>query len=54
MVQQTTSPRRYAVLGTGALGGFYGARLQRAGHEVHFLDFPPTKVDRIAFSILAI
>lgn len=30
-------PRRYAILGTGALGGFYGARLQRAGLEVHFL-----------------
>jgi 2-dehydropantoate 2-reductase len=29
--------RRYAILGTGALGGFYGARLQRAGLEVHFL-----------------
>lgn len=29
--------RRYAILGTGALGGFYGARLQRAGAEVHFL-----------------
>ncbi|AGY57908.1 2-dehydropantoate 2-reductase [Gloeobacter kilaueensis JS1] len=29
--------RRYAVLGTGAVGGFYGARLQRAGAEVHFL-----------------
>lgn len=28
---------RYAVLGTGALGGFYGARLQKAGTEVHFL-----------------
>lgn len=27
----------YAVIGTGALGGFYGARLQRAGAEVHFL-----------------
>jgi 2-dehydropantoate 2-reductase len=27
----------YAVIGTGALGGFYGARLQRAGCEVHFL-----------------
>ncbi|HAZ49354.1 MAG TPA: putative 2-dehydropantoate 2-reductase [Cyanobacteria bacterium UBA11369] len=27
----------YAILGTGALGGFYGARLQRAGFEVHFL-----------------
>jgi 2-dehydropantoate 2-reductase len=29
--------RRYAVLGTGALGGFYGAKLQQAGLEVHFL-----------------
>jgi 2-dehydropantoate 2-reductase len=29
--------RRYAILGTGALGGFYGARLQRAGCDVHFL-----------------
>jgi len=28
---------RYAVIGTGALGGFYGARLQRAGAEVHYL-----------------
>lgn len=30
-------PLRYAVLGTGAVGGFYGARLQQAGREVHFL-----------------
>jgi 2-dehydropantoate 2-reductase len=29
--------RRYAIVGTGALGGFYGARLQRAGLEVHYL-----------------
>lgn len=29
--------RTYAILGTGALGGFYGARLQRAGLDVHFL-----------------
>jgi 2-dehydropantoate 2-reductase len=29
--------RSYAILGTGALGGFYGARLQRAGLDVHFL-----------------
>ncbi len=27
----------YAVVGTGALGGYYGACLQRAGAEVHFL-----------------
>ncbi|MBD2310169.1 putative 2-dehydropantoate 2-reductase [Desertifilum sp. FACHB-1129] len=31
------SSRRYAILGTGALGGFYGARLQKAGLDVHFL-----------------
>ena len=29
--------RRYAILGTGALGGFYGARLAKAGLDVHFL-----------------
>jgi len=29
--------RTYAIIGTGALGGFYGARLQRAGCDVHFL-----------------
>lgn len=28
---------RYAVIGTGAIGGFYGAKLQRSGLEVHFL-----------------
>lgn len=27
----------FAVLGSGALGGLYGAMLARAGHEVHFL-----------------
>lgn len=27
----------YAIIGTGALGGFYGARLQQAGCDVHFL-----------------
>ncbi len=37
------SNRCYAILGAGALGGFYGARLQQAGLEVHFLfhqDYP--------------
>lgn len=29
--------RSYAIIGTGAVGGFYGARLQRAGCELHFL-----------------
>jgi 2-dehydropantoate 2-reductase len=28
---------RIAVLGAGAVGGFYGARLARAGHEVSFV-----------------
>jgi 2-dehydropantoate 2-reductase len=27
----------YGILGTGALGGYYGAKLQQAGMEVHFL-----------------
>jgi len=27
----------WAVIGTGALGGYYGARLQQAGADVHFL-----------------
>lgn len=27
----------YAVIGTGAIGGYYGAKLARAGQEVHFL-----------------
>lgn len=31
------TPRRYGVIGTGALGGFYGAKLQQSGQEVHFL-----------------
>jgi len=28
---------RYAVIGTGALGGFYGGMLAKAGKDVHFL-----------------
>jgi len=27
----------YAVIGTGAIGGYYGARLAQSGREVHFL-----------------
>lgn len=34
---ESMSDRSYAILGTGALGGFYGARLQNAGLDVHFL-----------------
>lgn len=29
--------RNYAIVGTGAVGGFYGAKLQKAGLEVNFL-----------------
>ena len=28
---------RYVVIGTGAIGGYYGARLDKAGFDVHFL-----------------
>ena len=28
---------RYGIIGAGAIGGFYGAKLARAGQEVHFL-----------------
>lgn len=34
---ESTRDRSYAILGTGALGGYYGACLQRAGIDVHFL-----------------
>ena len=33
----TDERKSYAVIGTGALGGFYGAMLHRAGIAVHFL-----------------
>ena len=28
---------RYGIIGTGAIGGYYGARLAHAGQDVHFL-----------------
>ena len=31
------SNRTYGIIGTGAIGGFYGAKLQKAGHKVSFL-----------------
>lgn len=37
VIDMSNRNRNYAVVGTGALGGFYGARLQKAGFEVHFL-----------------
>ena len=36
-MKTATTSRRYAIVGTGAVGGFYGARLQNAGLDVHFL-----------------
>jgi len=36
-IPKRMSSYRYAIIGAGALGGFYGARLQRAGLDVHFL-----------------
>jgi 2-dehydropantoate 2-reductase len=29
--------RTYAIVGTGAVGGYYGAKLAAAGHDVHFI-----------------
>lgn len=31
------SNRTYGIIGTGAIGGLYGAKLQKAGHQVSFL-----------------
>ncbi|MBE9076385.1 putative 2-dehydropantoate 2-reductase [Romeria aff. gracilis LEGE 07310] len=41
-----SAPRRYAIIGTGAIGGYYGARLQQSGCEVHYLlrsDYDPVR-----------
>ena len=48
--------RRYAVIGTGAIGGYYGACLQRGGAEVHFLlrsDYDHVKTHGIAVESVA-
>lgn len=34
---QLINQKKYLIIGTGALGGFYGAKLSRAGLDVHFL-----------------
>lgn len=39
-----------AVLGTGAIGAYYGARLAKAGHQVHFL----ARNDRMALQSLGL
>jgi 2-dehydropantoate 2-reductase len=35
--QGVTGGKKIAIIGAGAVGGYYGARLAEAGHEVHFL-----------------
>ena len=45
--------RHYAIIGTGAIGGFYGACLQKAGLDVHFLlrrDYEHVKEHGLAIS----
>lgn len=37
MPARSRPTRSYAIIGTGALGGYYGARLARAGFDVRFL-----------------
>lgn len=37
MNDTATFAGRIGIIGAGALGSFYGARLARAGHDVHFL-----------------
>jgi len=41
-------PRTYAILGTGAIGGYYGGALARAGHDVHFLFRTAAEADHVA------
>lgn len=36
-VSKPSTPSSYAIIGTGALGGFYGAKLQQSGLDVNFL-----------------
>ncbi len=37
MTHKTEKIMKYGIIGTGAIGGYYGAKLARAGHDVHFL-----------------
>ena len=36
-MQRYCRKMKYAVIGTGTIGGYYGSKLARAGQEVHFL-----------------
>ena len=37
MILNNDLDMKYAIIGTGAIGGYYGAKLARSGAEVHFL-----------------
>ena len=37
MTSSSAAPLRIGILGAGAIGGFYGLLLARAGYDVHFL-----------------
>jgi 2-dehydropantoate 2-reductase len=36
-ILSVTQPQRIAIIGSGAVGSYYGGRLAEAGHSVHFL-----------------
>ena len=38
---------KICIIGAGAMGGLYGARLIMAGEEVHFIDNRQSVVDNI-------
>ena len=38
---------RIAVVGVGALGGYVGGNLARAGHDVTLIDFWPENIEAI-------
>jgi 2-dehydropantoate 2-reductase len=37
VLEEAIRPLRFAILGSGAVGGYYGARLAKAGHDVTFI-----------------
>ena len=44
---------RYGIIGTGAIGGYYGAKLAHGGQEVHFNTLSPIVI-RLFKKILAV